>query len=78
MAEGASPSPALRKWFGHDPNKWNDFRACYRVELARRGQMETLRELAHLSRRKTVTLLYGAADERHNQAVALKAFLDEL
>jgi uncharacterized protein YeaO (DUF488 family) len=73
-----APSPALRKWFGHDPVKWNDFRARYRMELVRGGQMEALGELARFSRRKTVTLLYGAADERHNQAVALKAFLDEL
>jgi len=70
-----APSTPLRKWFGHDPAKWNEFRTRYRTELKRSGQIEALKELAKLSRRKTVTLVYGAADEQHNQAVALKEFL---
>ena len=73
-----APSTPLRKWFGHDPAKWKGFRDRYRAELKRSGLTDTLKELARLSRRKTVTLVYGAADEQHNQAVALKEFLDEL
>jgi len=70
-----APSTALRKWFGHDPAKWKGFRDRYRAELKRSGQSDALKDLARLSRRKTVTLVYGAADEKHNQAVALKEFL---
>ncbi len=73
-----APSTPLRKWFGHDPAKWKVFRARYRAELKRAGQSDALKELARLSRRKTVTLVYGAADQQHNQAVALQGFLDEL
>ncbi len=73
-----APSTPLRKWFGHDPARWKEFRARYRAELKRAGLSDALQELALLSRRKTVTLVYGAADEQHNQAVALKAFLGEL
>jgi len=70
-----APSTPLRKWFGHDPAKWKEFRTRYRAELKRSGQSDALKELAKLSRRKTVTLVYGAADEKHNQAAALKEFL---
>jgi len=70
-----APSTPLRKWFGHDPAKWKGFRTRYRAELKRSGQIDALKDLAKLSRRKTVTLVYGAADEKHNQAVALKEFL---
>jgi uncharacterized protein YeaO (DUF488 family) len=73
-----APSTPLRKWFGHDPAKWKGFRDRYRAELKRSGQNDALKDLARLSRRKTVTLVYSAADETHNQAVALKAFLDEI
>jgi uncharacterized protein YeaO (DUF488 family) len=73
-----APTPALRKWFGHDPAKWTAFRARYRTELARPEHTETLKELARLSRKQTVTLVYGAADEEHNQARVLKEVLDEL
>jgi uncharacterized protein YeaO (DUF488 family) len=73
-----APSTPLRKWFGHDLAKWKGFRDRYRVELKRAARIDALKELARLSRRKTVTLVYGAADEKHNQAVALKEFLDEL
>ena len=73
-----APSAPLRKWFGHDPAKWKGCRDRYRAELKRSGQIDALKKLARLSRRKTVTLVYGAANEQHNQAVALKEFLDEL
>lgn len=73
-----APSAPLRKWFGHDPAKWIGFRKRYRTELADSDQLSALKELARLSRRKTITLLYGAADEEHNQAVFLKELLDKL
>ena len=73
-----APTTSLRTWFSHDPAKWTEFRQRYRSELTRSGQLETAKELIRNSRRKTITLVYGAADEEHNQAVALKEWLDEL
>ena len=73
-----APTTSLRKWFGHDPAKWNEFRQRYRSELTRSGQLEIAKELIRGSRLKTITLVYGAVDEKHNQAVALKEWLDEL
>jgi uncharacterized protein YeaO (DUF488 family) len=73
-----APSTPLRKWFGHDPAKWIEFRNRYRKELTHRDQADRLKELARLSRHKTITLVYGAADEQHNQAVLLKELLDKL
>jgi uncharacterized protein YeaO (DUF488 family) len=73
-----APSTPLRKWFGHDPAKWIEFRNRYRAELAHSDKADTLKELARLSRHKTITLVYGAADEQHNQAVLLKEQLDKL
>ena len=73
-----SPTTSLRKWFGHDPAKWTEFRRRYRTELTRLGMMEELRKLARLSSNRTMTLVYGAADEEHNQAVVLKELIDEL
>ena len=68
-----APSAALRKWFGHDPEKWNKFRTRYFREL--RERREAVEELVEHVRRGTVTLVYGAKDEEHNDAVALKEFL---
>jgi len=73
-----APSTALRKWFGHDPAKWQGFRERYRAELHRRQQADTLKALAKFSTQKVVTLVYSAVDEEHNQAVVLKGLLDEL
>ena len=73
-----APSRSLRKWFGHEPAKWREFRKQYRKELAEPGMLVELKELARLSRRKRVTLIYSAADEKHNQAVVLKELLEEL
>jgi uncharacterized protein YeaO (DUF488 family) len=68
-----APSAALRKWFGHDPEKWNKFQTRYFREL--RERREAVEELVEHVRRGTVTLVYGAKDEEHNDAVALKEFL---
>ena len=68
-----APSTALRQWFGHDPARWSEFRRRYRTELTRnRTALEMLRQLA---RTRRVTLVFGARDERHNQAVVLKDVL---
>lgn len=73
-----APSTALRKWFSHDRAKWTKFRKRYRAELMDSDQRSALKELARLSRHRTITLLYSAADEEHNQAVFLKELLDKL
>jgi uncharacterized protein YeaO (DUF488 family) len=70
-----APSADLRRWFGHDPARWSEFRRRYRAELA--ANPTALAELLDVARRGDVTLVYGASDERHNQAVALKEVLDE-
>ncbi|HZP94090.1 MAG TPA: DUF488 domain-containing protein [Burkholderiales bacterium] len=69
-----APSAALRKWFGHDPAKWDEFRARYRRELA--SQAEAVARLVELARKGPVTLVYGAADRDHNNAVALREVLE--
>lgn len=69
-----APSTELRKWFGHDPEKWRDFQARYRDEL--REQKDALKLLKQKSNEQTVTLLYGARDEEHNEALVLKKLLD--
>lgn len=68
-----APSNELRKWFGHDPEKWTEFRKRYRAELQEQG--EALAEIKRRAKAGPVTLLYGAKDEEHNQAVALKEFI---
>ncbi|MDE3243905.1 MAG: DUF488 family protein [Nitrospirota bacterium] len=73
-----APSTPLRKWFGHDPAKWMEFRKRYKAELKQPLQREALMKLAGLCRRRRVTLVYSAADEQHNQAVVLKELLEEI
>ena len=68
-----APSTELRKWFGHDPNRWDEFRRRYRAELA--GKAELMDELRALARARPVTLIFAARDEAHNEAVVLR---DEL
>ena len=69
-----APSDALRKWFAHDPERWMEFQRRYRGEL--RKQKALTDEVKELEKKhRTVTLIYSARDERHNQAVALRAYL---
>lgn len=68
-----APSPDLRKWFGHDPDRWSEFKRRYRSEL--RQHKDLLDELRKMTRQGTVTLLYGARDEEHNDAVVLREVL---
>lgn len=71
----AAPSDALRRWYGHDPRRWESFAAKYRAELAQRTDL--LRLLDELRRRGRVTLLYGARDAARNNAVVLREVLEE-
>jgi len=72
-----APSDALRKWFAHDPNRWAAFQKKYREEL--KAKKELLRQIKRLEKGSgVVTLLYGARDEKHNQAVALGSLLKRL
>jgi len=68
-----APSAKLRKWFGHDPSKWSEFRKRYFRELEENH--DTLAELENIVRKGRVTLVFGARDEEHNNAVALKEYL---
>lgn len=68
-----APSNELRKWFGHDPEKWPEFGKRYRAEL--KGS-PALMELRELSRQGDITLLYAARDRLHNEALVLKQILD--
>ena len=71
-----APSRELRQWFGHDPEKWKEFRERYRAELQNKKDLVEL--LVDKARSGTVTLVYGARDEEHNDAVVLKQFLEKL
>jgi uncharacterized protein YeaO (DUF488 family) len=70
----AAPSPALRRWYGHDARRWKRFREKYRAELERRP--DVLRLLDDLRRRTPVTLLFGAADTARNNAAVLRELLE--
>jgi uncharacterized protein YeaO (DUF488 family) len=69
-----APSAGLRKWFGHDPNKWAEFKKRYARELEERP--EALAQLVELAKAGRVTLVFGAKDTEHNNAVALKEHLE--
>ncbi|WP_394892873.1 DUF488 domain-containing protein [Mesorhizobium sp. AaZ16] len=68
------PSTDLRKWFGHDPARWDEFRKRYRDELA--AKRELLDELRTHAANGRLTLVYSARDESHNQAVVIREMLE--
>jgi uncharacterized protein YeaO (DUF488 family) len=70
----AAPSPELRRWFGHDPARWEEFRRRYWRELESQG--EAVDFLRQRLKEGPVTLVYAARDEEHNAARALKMFLE--
>ena len=71
----AGPTEELRKWFGHDPERWSEFRRRYVHELNQRK--DVLTPLLDAARESDITLVYSARDAEHNQAVVLKGVLDD-
>ena len=65
-----APSAELRKWFGHDPARWDEFQQRYRAELTANAALRVLRDLVRDNKR--VTLLFAARDGEHNNAVVLR------
>jgi uncharacterized protein YeaO (DUF488 family) len=70
-----APSHELRRWFGHDVDRWDEFRRRYRAELEQHS--EALEQLRQLAREGRITLVFGARDETHNDAVVLRDILAE-
>lgn len=70
----AGPSTELRKWFHHDPGRWEEFRKRYFAEL--KSRRDVLLPIVEAARKGKVTLLYSSHDTEHNNAVALKEFID--
>lgn len=69
-----APSPDLREWFHHDPKRWNEFRRRYFAEL--KHHKDALSPILEAAQKGTVTLLYSSHDTEHNNAVALREFLE--
>ncbi len=74
-AKDLAPSTELRRWFGHDPSRWDEFQRKYRAELAHHA--EALNELRALAQERRLTLVFAAHDEIHNEAVVLRAILTQ-
>ncbi len=72
-----APSTALRKWFGHDPLKWTEFRDRYLEELHRNAEVAA-QLIDHDMHHGVVTLVYSAKDMKHNHAIVLKEYLESL
>ena len=70
-----APSNSLRKWFSHDENKWNDFKARYFKELEKNS--ESVNTILDKINEGPITLLYGSKEEKYNNAIALKEYLEE-
>lgn len=70
-----APSNSLRKWFSHDENKWNDFKARYFKELEKNS--ESVNTILDKINEGPITLLYGSKEEKFNNAIALKEYLEE-
>lgn len=69
-----APSTELRRWFGHDPDRWDEFQKRYQDEL--RQNREAVEDLRRHCEGQTVTFVYAARDEEHNGALVLKAYLE--
>ncbi|MBC5804166.1 MAG: DUF488 family protein [Candidatus Eremiobacteraeota bacterium] len=75
-AKGAAPSTALRKWFGHDPERWLEFGQRYKIELKETEARDAVGEIVDRAKQApTITLIYGAKDTEHNEAVILRDML---
>ena len=77
-AKELAPSPALRQWFGHDPERFREFARRYHAELRHEPAGSLLAELTQRAARGTVTLVYGARDQEHNGAVVLRDVISDL
>lgn len=75
-AKDLAPSTALRQWFGHEPERWEEFRRRYREELA--AAIPAARQLLSAAGDRPLILLYAAHDEAHNGALVLQGFLQEM
>ncbi|MBZ0334711.1 DUF488 domain-containing protein [Marinobacter sp. AL4B] len=76
--KGLSPSTELRKWFDHDPDKWDEFQKRYLNELKSDQVSDDLEAFKNLlAEQKRITLVFAAKDTEHNNAVALKTFVEE-
>lgn len=69
-----APSDGLRKWFSHDPEKWQEFKRRYFKELIEKNDL--IKQLKEKAKGQTITLLYSAKDLKYNNAVALKEYLE--
>lgn len=69
-----APSDELRKWFSHEPSRWQEFRKRYKKELEERGEL--LERLRGEAEKGDITLLYAAKDREHNNAVVLKEVIE--
>lgn len=67
-----APSPELRRWYGHDPEKWPEFKRRYRTELRRPAARQLLAALAEQARQGTITLIYAARDTERNSATIVR------
>jgi len=72
-----TPSAALRKWFSHDPEKWEEYKRGFRQELSEPEKVRKLEELAKEARSGDITLLFASRDREHNNAVVLKEIMEE-
>jgi len=72
-----APSAALRKWYGHKPEKWGEFRRRYRAELAKPPRRELVEQLARLAKNEKVTLVFGARDAEHSNAAVIAEVIRE-
>ncbi len=71
-----APSQELRKWFGHDPQKWEEFQKRYEKELRDSGALDEIQSFMNECESDTVTLVFAAKDTEHNNAVALQHLLN--
>jgi len=74
---GLAPSPSLRKWYGHKPEKWEEFRKKYGSELGRGPRKKLLVELVRRARREKVTLVFGARDAQRCNATVIAELIRE-
>lgn len=75
--KAAAPTTDLRKWFNHDPDKFDEFTRRYRAELDDNHEDKDLAEIVEAAKHRDIVLLYSAKDEQHNQAVVLRQWIND-